>query len=83
MNQTRPHCVNQMEKTYSKPLEARHGKGTAWARHAVYGSAFRRKTKVEGIVPKAERHCGSSSSVVKDHLREPCRIPLYVGLPST
>ena len=33
VNQTRPHCVNQMGKTHSKPLEARHGRGTAWARH--------------------------------------------------
>ena len=24
MNQTRPHCVNQMGKTHSKPLAARH-----------------------------------------------------------
>ena len=29
VNQTRPHCVNQMGKTYSKPLAARH----AWERH--------------------------------------------------
>ena len=41
VNQTRPHCVNQilddlrMGKTHSKPLEARHGRGTAWARHAM------------------------------------------------
>jgi hypothetical protein len=26
VNQTRPHCVNQMGKTQSKPLVARHGK---------------------------------------------------------
>jgi len=25
VNQTRPHCVNQMGKTYSKSLAARHG----------------------------------------------------------
>ena len=41
VNQTRPHCVNQMEKTHSKPLAARHGRGTAWARHAVCESALR------------------------------------------
>jgi len=40
VNQTRPHCVNQMGKTHSKPLEARHGRGTAWARHAMYEYAF-------------------------------------------
>ena len=33
VNQTRLHCVNQMGKTHSKPLAARHGSGTAWARH--------------------------------------------------
>ena len=32
VNQTRPHCVNQMGKTHSKLLAARHGRGTAWAR---------------------------------------------------
>ena len=41
MNQTRPHCVNQDGKTHSKPLAARHGRGTAWARHALCESAFR------------------------------------------
>jgi hypothetical protein len=30
VNQTRPHCVNQMEKTQSKHLAERHGRGTAW-----------------------------------------------------
>ena len=35
VNQTRPHCVNQMGKTHSKPLAARHGRGAAWARHAI------------------------------------------------
>ena len=33
VNQTRPHCVSQMGKTNSKTLTARHGSGTAWARH--------------------------------------------------
>ena len=33
VNQTRPHCVTQMGKTHSKPLAARHGRGTAWSRH--------------------------------------------------
>ena len=29
VNQTRPHCVNQVGNTHSKPLAARHGRGTA------------------------------------------------------
>jgi hypothetical protein len=35
VNQSQPHCVNQMGKTQSTPLAARHGHGmgTAWARH--------------------------------------------------
>ena len=40
VTQTRPHCVNQMGKTHSKPLAARHGRGMAWARHAMCESAF-------------------------------------------
>jgi hypothetical protein len=30
VNQTRPHCVNQMGKTQSRPLAERHGRGKAW-----------------------------------------------------
>jgi len=39
VNQTQPHCVNQMGKTQSKPLTAQHGRGTAWAWHAMCESA--------------------------------------------
>jgi hypothetical protein len=35
VNQTRPHCVSQMERTQSIPLAAWHGRGTAWARHGI------------------------------------------------
>jgi len=41
VNQTQPHCVNQMGKTHSKPLAARHGRGTTWAQHAICESALR------------------------------------------
>ena len=41
VNQTRPHCVNQIGKTHSKPLAARHGRGTGWARYAMCESAFK------------------------------------------
>ena len=40
MNLTWLHCINQMGKTHSKPLAARHGRGTAWARRAMCESAF-------------------------------------------
>ena len=35
--------VNQMGKTHSKPLAARHDRGTAWARHAMCESALNRQ----------------------------------------
>jgi hypothetical protein len=41
VNKTRPRCGNQMGKTHSKPLAARHGRGTAWTRHAMCQSALR------------------------------------------
>jgi hypothetical protein len=44
VDQTRPHCVNQMGKTQSKRLAARHGKGNgmgaAWKRHGMCELAF-------------------------------------------
>ena len=40
VNQTRPHCVNQMGKTHSKHLAARHVRETAWERHVMDESAF-------------------------------------------
>jgi len=43
VNQTRPHCVNQMGKTHSKPLPAWHGRGTAWARHVMCELIFMEK----------------------------------------
>jgi hypothetical protein len=41
VNQTRPHCVNQMGKTQFKPLVERHGRGTAWERHGMCESALK------------------------------------------
>jgi hypothetical protein len=40
VNQTRPHFINQMGKTHSKPSAPWHGMGTAWARHAMCESAL-------------------------------------------
>ena len=41
VNQTWPHCINQMGKTHSKHLAARHSRGSAWVRHAMCEFAFR------------------------------------------
>jgi hypothetical protein len=41
VNQTRPHCVNQMRKTQSKALAECNCRGTAWERHGMYESALR------------------------------------------
>jgi len=46
VNQTWPHCVNQMGKTHSKPLVVQRGRGTAWAWHAMFESALRVTTHV-------------------------------------
>jgi hypothetical protein len=40
VTQTRPRCVSQVGKTRSKSLAARHGRGTAWARHGMYELAL-------------------------------------------
>jgi hypothetical protein len=69
VNQTRPHCVNQMGKTHCKPLAARHGRGTAWARYAMCESAFSRPRdsntywRIKGSVPdKGEKFSFISES---------------------
>ena len=65
VNQTRPHCVNQMGKTHSKPLAARHGRGTALARHAMCESALQGEATchlhtVEYAAITNSRLCGRS-----------------------
>ena len=50
VNQTRPHCVNQMGKTHSKPLVARHGRVTAWALHAMCESALMMLNTVDCLI---------------------------------
>jgi hypothetical protein len=40
VNQTQPHCVNQMGNIQSIPLAARHGRGTSWERHGMCKLAF-------------------------------------------
>jgi hypothetical protein len=56
MNQTRPHCVIQMGKTHSKPLAARHGRGTTWALYAMCESAFMYSANAAGKVMGQGKH---------------------------
>ena len=51
VNPTRPHCVNQMGKTHSKPLATRHGRGTSWAWHDTYESAFKNSLLATALRP--------------------------------
>jgi hypothetical protein len=69
VNQTRPHCVNQMGKTHSKPLAARHGRGTAWARQAMCESAL--------IVasPSSDMQFEVFYNSPKPHQTNSCRVP--------
>ena len=74
VNQTRPHCVNQMGKTHSKPLAARHGGGKAWARHAMYESAFNLYVcffSINSIIQIAvltrRKKCGTFNSISQMH----------------
>jgi hypothetical protein len=62
VNQTRPHCVNQMGKTHSKTLAGRHGRGTAWARHAMCGSALRPPPLAFFSTAPRERHLEESKN---------------------
>jgi hypothetical protein len=41
VNQTRPHCVNQVGETQFKPLAERHCRGTAWERQGMCESALK------------------------------------------
>jgi hypothetical protein len=47
VNQTRPHCVNQMGNIQSKALVERHGRGTAGERHGR-GTAMERQGNGNG-----------------------------------
>jgi hypothetical protein len=55
VNQTLPHCVNQMGKTQSKALAQRHGRGTAGEQHGNgRGTAWERQGN--GMGTAWERH---------------------------
>jgi hypothetical protein len=79
VNQTRPHCVNQIGKTHSKTLAARHGRGTAWARHGMCESAFRVLLVV--LMEIQVLRCGAvltGQSLSKDRNVDNC-LPVYTA----
>jgi hypothetical protein len=41
VNQTQPHCVNEIGKTQTKPLATQHGQVVAWAQHGICQLAFK------------------------------------------
>ena len=59
-----------MGKTYSKPLAARHGRGTAWARHVMCKSAFKSFLGMwimAGTVKEQHCHRNTQCSNGNDH----------------
>ena len=87
VNQIRPHCVNQMGKTHSKPLAARHGRGTAWARHGHgMGTAWARHAMCESALRKLVPFVLSSIQYLHTPLCHPYlhlpRLPYSSPLPS-
>jgi hypothetical protein len=65
VNQTGPHCVNQMGKTHSKPLAAQHGRGMAWAWHAMCELAFTVHRHKRLVSNAATKGMVSTASLVK------------------
>ena len=49
VNQTRPHCVNQMGKTNTKPLAARHGRGMGTACYVWIGLNWIKETNYDAV----------------------------------
>ena len=65
VNQTRPHCVNQMGETHSKPLAARHGRRKTWARHGnSMLCGYRALDVVRTINPHIHCHISNTAIVL-------------------
>jgi hypothetical protein len=62
LNQTRPHCVNQMWRTQSKPLLERHGRGTVRERHGMCESALRPRSHVPDFDRQGADRTGESTT---------------------
>jgi hypothetical protein len=79
VNQTRPHCVNKMGKTQSKPLAARHGRGTAWY---VWISLYtiQEKQPLSCIKPRTLQATAPLSAEIKQKTAVQKIVPIYLVL---
>ena len=57
VNQTRPRCVNQMGKTHSKPLAARHGNGMLCVIRPLLGPCTRKMHVQTTTRARSGTHC--------------------------
>ena len=57
VNQTQPHCVNQMGKTHSKPLAGGHCRETAWVRHGHGMLCVNRPLGSSSLRKEVEKYC--------------------------
>jgi hypothetical protein len=77
VNQTRPHCVNQIGKTHSKPLAERHGRVTTWAQHTMCESASTGH-ELSGAAVTKGRQIGAGSNTSSTAGRYRCYMLLFV-----
>jgi hypothetical protein len=68
VNQTWPHCVNQMGKTHSKPLVARYGRGTACY---VWIGLYWVITLMSGLTGSTQQNVWHFWSVVRSDISVP------------
>jgi hypothetical protein len=78
VNQTRPHCVNQIGKTHSKPLVARHGRGTACYVWIGLRGSVTRATSTSDSTTKHTQTLMESSRMLTEMCTQPMRWP-YEG----
>ena len=74
VNHTRLHCVNQIGKTHSKLLAARHGRGTAWERHAMCESALRGSRNLLSDLTQLGSNAVFSASFFITHILVSCSL---------
>jgi hypothetical protein len=69
VNQTRPHCVNQMGKTRSKPLATRHGGGIGTAWHVWISPKWQQSIVYKNV---STEKCKRAYDMSLDLIKMPC-----------